>query len=853
MVDVLGVPAKHIWDKPRQIAESVAEHQLTAVPAGHSVSKALAIDTPILTPGGFVPISELRTGDTVYGECGQRVRVTGRSPVSRRQTYRVIFDDGATIVACDEHLWSAHDYVTRKRLRRHGVYYADAWCQCQTVPTEHIASSLLYNGQGNWSVPVAAAISGRGHLPDAYTIGLWLGDGTRGTGGITIGHRDSDEILARVAKDGYQISRQPSQDQPGCALYTILGLTKRLRALGIIWDKHIRPDWLRLQIGDRWDLLRGYLDADGYRLTNGHSAALGTTDKRLYDSVVPLIASLGVKVFCGTESIVYKGNPKLVYKLNFSPGTQPFGLCRKKIKVSSNNRNRHNARMIRACTPTGEQEVCCIATDNPTGLYLAGEHLIPTHNTWLAGRLVCWFKSCFRPSTVITTAPSDNQVRNQLWREIASAYRAANIPLGGNMTSLQWDMKLRDADLAGLDPMDREMFSKDFAIGFSTSADSATEHATKMQGWHNKHVLVILDEACGILRQIWRTVLEGLVVNDRCKVLAIGNPTDPESDFADAVRLGGRLDHLEHSSESYMSDHGWHVVPVSVRDTPNYREDREVIPGVAGRSFERRILTRHRHGSDGYLIRVEGAFPRTKEGTYYGAELARARADHRIGDYPYDPSFPVYRFADFGDVWTAAIDVQVIRGRIRIINDYWDNAGDAYSHGGEIPVDARGALGCIKSMQAMPYVWGDTHYAGPDLEGSNRQSFTASGTTTRDVLLGLGRSFLAVKKVSFQEGIEATRFLWPQLDVDEKGAATFLKAAAGYCKLKNERLSTDDQPAYYNQPAQTWHRHMMDALRHLAIQYRFGAVGGESFSYSPSASWPSVHRGSPIVMAPMGL
>jgi hypothetical protein len=187
----------------------------------------------------------------------------------------------------------------------------------------------------------------------------------------------------------------------------------------------------------------------------------------------------------------------------------------------------------------------------------------------------------------------------------------------------------------------------------------------------------------------------------------------------------------------------------------------------------------------------------------------------------------VYRFADFGDVWTAAIDVQFVRQRIRIINDYWDNAGDANSSGGTIAVDGRGAQGLARGMQAMPYVWGKEHFAGPDLDGSNKHSFSASGTTTKDVLRGLGFNFRAVNAVSFDEGIEAVRFIWPLLDIDEQGAGTFLKAVKGYGKLKNERLSTDDEPAYHSQPAQTWNRHLADSCRHLAIAYRFMAIGGE--------------------------
>jgi hypothetical protein len=205
-----------------------------------------------------------------------------------------------------------------------------------------------------------------------------------------------------------------------------------------------------------------------------------------------------------------------------------------------------------------------------------------------------------------------------------------------------------------------------------------------------------------------------------------------------------------------------------------------------------------------------------QEGSYYGAEVQRAEREQRIGHYPYDPAFPVYRFADFGDVWTAAFDVQFIRQRIRVVNDYWDNAGTVASHGGTIPVESCGAVGVARSMQAMPYVWGREHYAGPDFEGSNSKAFQATATA-RDTLRSLGYNFRAVVPHSFDEGIEAARLIWPMLDIDEGGAATFLSAAKGYGKLKNERLSTDDQPAFHEQPAKTWHRHMMDALRHLAV------------------------------------
>ena len=208
--------------------------------------------------------------------------------------------------------------------------------------------------------------------------------------------------------------------------------------------------------------------------------------------------------------------------------------------------------------------------------------------TFGAGRIAVWFKTCFQPSTVITTAPSDNLVRNQLWKEIHAAFAGARVPLGGKMTSLMWDCKPSDGILKGLSPEQKSLWEKNFAIGFSTSPDTATEYATKIHGWHNEWIFVLLDEAGDILRPIWKTVIEGLMINKRCKVLAIGNPTDPIGYFADVCKPGS----------------GWNVINISVQDTPNFKTGQEIIPSVAGRDYEERMCRTYGVNSNTYKIRV---------------------------------------------------------------------------------------------------------------------------------------------------------------------------------------------------------------------------------------------------------
>jgi hypothetical protein len=434
------------------------------------------------------------------------------------------------------------------------------------------------------------------------------------------------------------------------------------------------------------------------------------------------------------------------------------------------------------------REVAESVRDNQLTAVPAGHSVSKTYG---AGRLAVWFKTVFQPSTVITTAPSDNQVRGQLWREIHAAYSGSRVPLGGSMNLLQWDLKPEQAILDSLPPECRQDWEKNFAIGFSTSPDSLTEHATKMQGWHNEWLLVIIDEACGIMPQIWRTIMEGLVTNERVKVLAIGNATDPNSEFAQTLK-----------------DPDWHVVRISCLDTPNYKENREVIRGLADRKYVERIKARYGVQSNEFKIRVLGEFPTFKEGTYYGYEVSKARDKGQFGpEYTYDPTAKVHGFWDLGDVHTVGLFVQFRNSRIRLIDCYYDNKG-------------RGLPEYVRAVDAKDYIWAKPHYAGPDLTRSNKKSMQ-TGLATRDVAAGLGMDIAAIPPHQFNDGIEAVRSIWPILDINSELCSEAIDAFGGYGKRKNERLSTEDKPVYYNEPTNTWHKHWADALRHLAIYYRY--------------------------------
>ncbi|HEV2929134.1 MAG TPA: hypothetical protein VGW74_10620, partial [Propionibacteriaceae bacterium] len=163
-----------------------------------------------------------------------------------------------------------------------------------------------------------------------------------------------------------------------------------------------------------------------------------------------------------------------------------------------------------------------------------------------AARLVAWWLSVHPPGSafVVTTAPTDPQVKAILWREITRAHRRGKLP--GHVTQdAHW--KINGEIVAyGRKPADHD------EDGF--------------QGIHARYVLCIFDEACGIPKQLWIAATT-LLTNEEARILAVGNPDHPTAEFA-AVCQGAD------PVEGGMSDRGWNVVPIAAPNTPNFTGER---------------------------------------------------------------------------------------------------------------------------------------------------------------------------------------------------------------------------------------------------------------------------------------
>ena len=97
--------ALHDMIDPESIPRLMTAGTIEVAPLAYMRGRAQPVSTPVLTPDGFRPIGELSVGDWVVGSDGWPTPVLGVYPQGRKDVYRVATQDGASTLACAEHLW----------------------------------------------------------------------------------------------------------------------------------------------------------------------------------------------------------------------------------------------------------------------------------------------------------------------------------------------------------------------------------------------------------------------------------------------------------------------------------------------------------------------------------------------------------------------------------------------------------------------------------------------------------------------------------------------------------------------------------------------------------------------------
>jgi cell wall-associated NlpC family hydrolase len=353
----------------------------------------LALDTRIPTPDGWKTMRELETGDKVFGSFGNVVNVTGVSPVHvGRECFRVHFNDGTSIVTDESHLWETASLgVMGSHLRT-----TREIAETLTVGTKH---------DHNHHIKLAAPLDlPKVDLPiNPYILGYWLGDGVATAPRLAVGTGDAEHIFSEIKRAGYShYSREvisATGFAPGKPWWSITlcpsleyrratrgqdCMRRRLMELGVFGSKHIPLLYLRGSTAQRLALLQGLMDSDG--TINNARCALRLNDERLARDALELVRSLGFRPHWASR--VRPSKKKLTHSVEFSARAHAvvFRMPRKANKYMAavagrGQRDRTWFRTIVDAECVESIPVKCITVDALDHLFLAGDGMIPTHNT----------------------------------------------------------------------------------------------------------------------------------------------------------------------------------------------------------------------------------------------------------------------------------------------------------------------------------------------------------------------------------------------------------------------------------------------------------------------------------------
>ena len=193
--------------------------------------------------------------------------------------------------------------------------------------------------------------------------------------------------------------------------------------------------------------------------------------------------------------------------------------------------------------------------------------------TMVAGLSVIWFLCCYTPSLVISTAPTERQVKELLWREIRARKTRSLIPLPGKPLIMKWDIS-----------------ANNYALGLST------DDVMQLTGFHSPYLMIIVDEANGFPEHLFDG-LEGILSGGGKAILfMIGNPIDPIGTFFKSF-----------DSPEYRR------ITISCLNHPNVLTGENLIPGAVTKKWVEKKSRDWGTDSSLWYSRVIGEFPRIGE------------------------------------------------------------------------------------------------------------------------------------------------------------------------------------------------------------------------------------------------
>lgn len=187
-------------------------------------------------------------------------------------------------------------------------------------------------------------------------------------------------------------------------------------------------------------------------------------------------------------------------------------------------------------------------------------------------------------------------------------------------------------------------------------------------------------------------------------------------------------------------------------------------------------------------------------GAFYLREIAKLREERRLTHVAYDPAVPVHSAWDLGRTDDTAIwFFQVVAGEIHVLEFHGSNGKDPNFY--------------IDLIRSREYAYG-FHFLPHD---ARARTLASAGRSIEEMWrAGLSDrgTVRIVPNLSFQDGIQAARQMWPRVWIDT-GCEDALELLSQY-----RREYDDDRQCFRDKAAHDFTSHAADAWRMMAISWR---------------------------------
>lgn len=423
-----GLVIMKLYPYQKKMLKSMHKNRFSIFTTARQAGKALPLDTEIPTPNGWKTMKDLQPGDNVFDENGKSTKVTAISPVFiNHDCYKITFDDGSTVTADAEHLWTLKK--ANNRNKKPFTITTQEMFDLQPVKLDNRGKVI-----SKWKIETTKPVQyeKKEVSIDPYLLGVWLGDGEAASGRITCEQTDLQEYKMAVGED---FSHNHRNDH----IYTgtVYTLAPRLKKYNLLSNKHIPTKYLFNSIEDRIALLQGLMDTDGWVEHNGQNCIALSYNRypQLIDDVYELLCSLGLKVF---RKKVEKTNSERLYFHCSREMFDVFRLQRKLDKQVSYSQvsGYTSSRFIRKIEKVNSVPTKCITVDSPNHLYLCTKSYIPTHNSTVVCAYILWY-IIFNDYKTVGLLANKGETAREILTKVQIAYQ--NLPRWLQQGIVEWN------------------------------------------------------------------------------------------------------------------------------------------------------------------------------------------------------------------------------------------------------------------------------------------------------------------------------------------------------------------------------------------------------------------------------